>query len=266
MVALTHDSMPRDDGHPRRMGQRGVVCLTETGWESRGPPAAPMGFPEPEGPAAGLAGRVIAAQEAERARVARDLHDEVGQDLTSVLLGLRLVETALSADPPDSARALERTGEVRNLVAVALRDVRNMAYALRPAVLDDVGLLPALERLLIEVSGASLPVELLGRDALGAQRLDPNVETVVYRVVQEALTNVVRHAHATRATVALSRAGARLRAVVTDDGVGFSTTEEALRSVGLAGMSERAGLVRGRLSLRSRRGEGTVVTLEVPVA
>ena len=209
---------------------------------------------------------VIDAQEAERARVARDLHDETGQALTSVLLGLRLVETSLERPVPDLDDAKRRTAEVRELVADALADVRQLAFDLRPTVLDDVGLVAALRRLTGDLAarhGLAVQLALDGLDDDG--RFAPAVETVAYRVVQEALTNVVRHARATRVQVKLAVAGGCLRAVVADDGMGFDPSERRDRSLGLAGMRERTSLVGGRVDIGSTPGSGTTVALEVPV-
>lgn len=208
--------------------------------------------------------QVINAQEAERARVARDLHDDVGQALTSVLLGLRLVEGSLTRGSDDRDNARLRVADLRELVADALRRARQLAFELRPTVLDDVGLVPALERLtagLAERTGITIDLA----SALGVdERLEPDVETVVYRVVQEALTNVVRHAGAATASVVLARTGGTVRALVEDDGRGFDPSV-ADRHLGLEGMAERAELVGGRVDVTSAPGEGTSVVLEVPV-
>ncbi|HLF41259.1 MAG TPA: sensor histidine kinase, partial [Acidimicrobiia bacterium] len=209
---------------------------------------------------------VIGAQEAERARVSRDLHDQIGQGLTSVLLGLRLVETSLERDQPDLGDAQRRTAEVRELVADALADVRQLAFDLRPTVLDDVGLVAALRRLTGDLSARhglamELSLEVVDED----DRFPGEVETVVYRVVQEALTNVVRHARARRVQVALAQENSSLRAVVTDDGRGFDPAAAEGRSLGLAGMRERASLVGGSVTVTSTPASGTRVELEVPV-
>lgn len=210
--------------------------------------------------------RMIAAQEAERARVARDLHDQIGQSLTSVLLGQRLVIDSLSDDNPNLAGARSYAEEVRALVTDALGEVRRLAFDLRPTVLDDLGLVAALRRLAADLAERrSLHVEV----ALGGLRDDsrfaPELETVVYRVVQEALTNVARHAHASHVTVALTVEGTRLRAEVTDDGVGFDPPTGRPTSLGLAGMTERASLVGGELEIVSVPKVGTTVRLEVPL-
>src|SRR3546814_1073384 len=140
-----------------------------------------------------LLGQVIAAQEAERARVSRDLHDDVGQALTSVLLGLRLLEDSLIRPDVDPTDARRRVEELRELVADGLRRARQLAFDLRPTVLDDVGLAAALHRLPEDVaSRTGLPVDL-DAYALGPkERLSPELETVIYRVVQEALTTIGR--------------------------------------------------------------------------
>lgn len=215
-----------------------------------------------------LLAEVIAAQEAERARVARDLHDDVGQALTSVLLGLRLVEDAVAerGDDPDEARRY--TEDLRELVADALRRTRELAFELRPTVLDDVGLVAALERLTRAVSErAELPVALAVTGLGGDGRLRPEIETVVYRVIQEALTNVVRHAHASEVSVTVTAGPTSVRVLVEDDGVGFDPDNPPTGGhLGLEGMLERVELVRGTLRLLSGTGDGTTVLAEVPRA
>ena len=208
--------------------------------------------------------RVIAAQEAERARVARDLHDQIGQSLTSVLLGLRLVTDSLATDDPDLADARAHADEVRSLVADALGDVRQLAFDLRPTVLDDVGLVAALRRLAADLERRHGVVVAVTLDGVhDDSRFPSELETVLYRVVQEALTNVARHAKASNATVWISADPARLRGEVVDDGVGFERPDR-LTSLGLAGMVERASLVGGHVDVVSRPGAGTRVMVEVP--
>ena len=203
---------------------------------------------------------VIAAQEAERARVSRDLHDDMGQALTSVLLGLGLID---GQSDPD---ARQRVEELRELVADTLRRARQLAFDLRPTVLDDVGLAPALERLVADMAGRSALVVDAAVDGVPEHEgLAPEVATVVYRVVQEALTNVVRHAEASSASVAVTVSSGRLRAVVEDDGVGFGATRPDESYLGLQGMEERAELVGGTVRVTSVPGSGTTVVLEVPI-
>ena len=210
---------------------------------------------------------VIGAQEAERARVARDLHDDVGQALTSVLLGLHLVDGSLAGTDVDVDEARRRTDELRSLVADALRRARQLAFDLRPTVLDDVGLVPALQRLTEEVSaraGLSVTLNTPGLDP--DIRFPPEIETVIYRVAQEALTNVVRHAHASSADITIAMVGNTARALIDDDGVGFDPASPRTRPhLGLVGMAERAELVGGTVEVSSSPGAGTTVMLDVPV-
>jgi signal transduction histidine kinase len=213
-------------------------------------------------------GRVMDAQEAERARIARDLHDQIGQSLTSVLLSMRLVDRSLASDDPDLAEARSRTDDVRHLVAQALEEVRQLAFDLRPTVLDDIGLVAAVQRLagnLARRYEIRVDVALDGLD--DDARLPAEVETVVYRVVQEALTNVARHADAARVGITISTSvdPPAVRAVVADDGKGFEVSDDLLGTLGLAGMQERATLVHGRLDIESTPGVGTTVMVEAPL-
>jgi signal transduction histidine kinase len=200
--------------------------------------------------------RVIAAQEAERSRVARDLHDEIGQALTGVLLGVRLVESATGSDEVHT-----RAEELRRTVAGAIDSVQRLAFALRPAVLDDLGLVAALRRL-TEQAHDGLAVELETVDLDPVDRFAPEIETTAYRIVQESLTNVLRHSGATRASIVAGRNQHRLRIVVEDDGRGFDRSAVGTR-LGLRGMRERAELVGGTLRVDSEPGRGTSVVFEV---
>lgn len=212
-----------------------------------------------------MLGEVLAAQEAERARVSRDLHDDIGQALTSVLLGLHLVEGSLAGDDIDLVDGRRHVADVRGLVTDALMRARRLAFDLRPTVLDDIGLAPALQRLgddVAERSGLTVEVAVHGID--GDVRLAGEFETVVYRVVQEALTNVVRHARATTVSVTVTLANGRIRALVEDDGVGFDPdAPRAGRHLGVEGMTQRSELVGGVLIVDSRVGQGTTVRLEL---
>jgi signal transduction histidine kinase len=202
--------------------------------------------------------RVVEAQELERTRLARELHDETGQALTSILLGLKPVETAGTADEARTAVAA-----VRDLVVSTLQDVRRLAVELRPSALDDFGLVPALERLTAtwgEHSGMEVDLEA----RLADERLPADVETTLYRIVQEALTNVAKHAGASRVSILLTRrGGGRVAAVVEDDGRGFEPGET--NGLGLVGMRERVALAGGRLTIESSPGEGTTLVAEMPV-
>jgi signal transduction histidine kinase len=203
--------------------------------------------------------RVVEAQELERTRLARELHDETGQSLTSVLLGLRGVEEARNAEETREAAAA-----VRELVVQTLQGVRRLAVELRPSALDDFGLLPALERLTDTFSAQTgVAVEL--ESTLTKVRLPAEVETVVYRIVQEALTNVTKHARASRVSVFLARKEGAVAAVIEDDGVGFDSARAEDGGLGLLGMRERIGLMGGRFTVESRTGAGTTIAVEVPL-
>ncbi len=200
--------------------------------------------------------RLIEGQELERRRLARELHDETGQALTSVLLGLKAVEDA--EDIPAALR------DLRELVVGTLQDVRRLAVELRPKALDDFGLVPAVERLVETFrSSTGISVELESR--LGERRLPSEVETTLYRVIQEALTNIARHAGARRVSVLLVRRDSSATAVVEDDGGGFSIEDEKRGGIGLAGMRERLTLLDGRLLVESDPASGTTLVAEVPL-
>jgi len=202
--------------------------------------------------------RVVTAQELERRRLARELHDETGQALTSMLLGLKAVEDAGSTEEMRAASA-----DLRELVVQTLQDVRRLAVELRPRALDDFGLVPALERLtssLAEHTGIAVDFE----SALGDERLPSELETALYRIVQESLTNIVKHARATRVSVLVARREGEVVVVIEDDGAGFDP-ERPADGIGLLGMRERAELVEGTLTIESREGGGTTIIAEVPV-
>ena len=212
-----------------------------------------------------LLAAVIAAQEAERARVSRDLHDDIGQALTSVLLGLRLMEDAYVGEG-EGTEPNRHVDQLRHLIADALRRTRELAFQLRPTVLDDVGLAPALTRLVADVSERSGLIVDAVVDSLPERiGIPADVATVVYRVVQEALTNAVRHSYASSASVVVSTAAGRLRALIEDDGIGFDPAEPVSGHLGLQGMKERAELIEGTVRVVSAPGEGTTVVLEVPL-
>jgi signal transduction histidine kinase len=203
--------------------------------------------------------RVVAGQELERRRLARELHDETGQALTSILLGLRAVEESEGTDEMRRAAS-----DLRELVVATLQDVRRLAVQLRPKALDDFGLGPALERLAQTFAEATeMRVDVEAR--LGDERLPPEVETTLYRIVQEALTNIVKHAEATNVSILLLRRQAMATVVIEDDGKGFDPGNVQEEAVGLLGMQERVELHDGRLTVESVPGSGTTLVAEVPV-
>ena len=197
--------------------------------------------------------RIVSAQELERQRLARELHDETGQALTSILLGLKQLE---GKEAPEAVAAL------RELVVATLKDVRRLAVELRPKVLDDFGLVPALERLTQgfgEQTGIAVDLEA----GAIAERLPLEVETAIYRIVQEALTNVVKHARAQRVSVLVTRVDGKIKAVIEDDGGGFDPAESG-EGIGLVGMRERIKLLDGTLAVESSATSGTTIAAEVP--
>lgn len=205
--------------------------------------------------------RVVEGQELERKRLARELHDETGQALTSILLGLRSIEDATRDQP----KVRESVLSLRELVVSTLHDVRRLAVELRPKALDDFGLVPALERL-AETFGEQTEVDVQVQAALGEERLGPEIETALYRIVQEALTNVVKHAHANAISVVLTKKGDSVMALIEDDGQGFDPSQTAGDGLGMLGMRERIALLRGRVVVESSQGSGTTVVVEVPVS
>ena len=202
--------------------------------------------------------RAVEAQEVERRRLALELHDQTGQELTSVLLALRALEEAQSDE--DRRRTL---GEVRELVLQTLHDVRRLAVELRPKALDDFGLVPAVERLAESYQERTgMRVDVVSRLA---GRLPESIETTLYRVVQEALTNVVKHAEATNVSIVFATKGGSATAVVEDDGRGFTGDQAAAGGIGLAGMRERLALVGGRIEVETSPAQGTTIVAEAPL-
>ncbi|SEC70239.1 two-component system, NarL family, sensor histidine kinase UhpB [Nocardioides exalbidus] len=199
--------------------------------------------------------RALAAQEAERHRIAQELHDEVGQGLTVVLLGLKQVEQRAPAELVEELHAL------RESTRAGLDDVRRVARRLRPGVLEDLGLTSALAALATDFADHS-PAPVRRSFAPGLPTLSPEAEVVVYRVAQEALTNAARHADAHEVELSLQKLGGSVVLEVRDDGRGFSGLTEGS---GLMGMRERAALVRAELSVISQPRRGTTVRLRVPV-
>jgi two-component system sensor histidine kinase UhpB len=200
---------------------------------------------------------VLRAQEEERRRVARDLHDEVNQALTAILLRLE----ALAQDTPPER--VDDVREIKRLTNQAMDELLALARQLRPTILDDQGLVPALEaqaRGFEENTGIPTKLTLTGDPAT----LDDDTQTAVYRVAQEALSNAGRHGRAHAVELLLTTAGPAVQLQVRDDGRGFDPITARREGLGLDGMAERARLVGGELDLRSSPGSGTEITLRVP--
>jgi signal transduction histidine kinase len=203
--------------------------------------------------------RVVAAQELERRRLARELHDETGQALTSILLGLRSLEEFVDGDDERAAVA-----DLRRLAVDTLQDVRRLAVELRPKVLDDFGLEAALERLTRTFGEQTgLSVHFVG--GLDEEQLPPELATAFYRIVQEALTNVAKHAQARMVSILLTRKNRRVMLVIEDDGRGFDPARP-VDGFGIQGMRERVDLLGGTLKVESGAGAGTTLAVEVAVS
>ena len=237
-----------------------------------------------------LSTRAVSMQEAERRAIARELHDSAGQSLTAIRIHMQLIEglaaKAEPVPPPETTEAAgaapeqppgkapgDGKGRLRELAArttvmvdETLEEIRRAVNTLGPAVLDDVGLAEAIERACVDL-GERLEIEVDCDVQLPAQGLPPAIETSCYRVVQEALTNITRHAHPSHVQVRVRAEGGMATVRVRDDGRGFDP-EAALRagrSRGLVGMRERAELLGGELRIESTPGEGATVTAAFPV-
>jgi two-component system sensor histidine kinase UhpB len=210
-----------------------------------------------------LLAHLMEVQDAERRRVARDLHDGIGQSFTSLLLRLRLLEEATSLDA-----ARSQAGSLRGLSGEIYDQIRALARGLHPAVLDDLGLVEAVRRMTEDFESmqtASVKLHVFG---FSKERLPRRLETTAYRIVQESLTNCAKHAHASVIDVTLKLDHDHLTVTVSDDGCGFDSGDVARQAkkatFGLAGMRERALLLNGSFDVRSQPGGGTTVTLKVP--
>jgi two-component system sensor histidine kinase UhpB len=205
-------------------------------------------------------------QEEERARISRDLHDGIGQSLTALRIQLELLERRVAAE---GSSLSSDAASARELAESCLADVRQLSRMLRPPMLDDLGLGPTLRwlvRSLQEKTGMGIDLRLEGEPA----RSDPAVETLVYRIVQEALTNAVKHAGATSAAVAVTWGDRTIRVRVEDGGRGFDSarilSESDEAGFGVRGMRDRVHFYDGSFRLRSAPGSGTVVEAEIPLA
>jgi len=207
-----------------------------------------------------LSTRAVGMQEAERRAIARELHDSAGQSLTAIRIHLQLMEGLASG------RLEEIAGRTTTMVDETLEEIRRAVNTLGPAVLDDVGLAEAIERACIDLS-ERLEIEVDCEVMLPESSLTPAIETSCYRVVQETLTNITRHARPSLVAVRVATEGGMVRVTVTDDGRGFDPEAaiRAGRSRGLVGMRERAELLGGELRIDSAPGEGTKVTAEFPL-
>ena len=206
-----------------------------------------------------LSARLVDAQEAERRSLSRELHDEVGQSLSAVILELRILATGISARTEEQNRG--QIDLINHLVEDTIGVVRNMALLLRPSMLDDLGLIPALRWQAAQVSKRTGMNVTVVTDELG--QLPDEHKTCIYRVVQEAVHNCSRHAQAANIHIRVERTPLKLRLTVQDDGKGFEPSKS--KGLGLLGIEERAAQLGGKSQVQSQIGKGTVLSVELPL-
>lgn len=207
-----------------------------------------------------LSARLVQAQETERRSLSRELHDEVGQSLSAVLVELRNLSTGLGSQPEEHTRSQAEL--IRGLVESTIRVVRNMALLLRPSMLDDLGLLPALRWQAREVSKRTAMDVSVAAD-VASDDLPDDYKTCVYRVVQEALHNCSRHSQATTVRIRVQEEPNRLLLTIQDDGRGFDVKQS--KGLGLLGIEERVARLGGKCEVHSSLGSGTILAIELPM-
>jgi len=206
-----------------------------------------------------LSDRLVTAQEEERRNLSRELHDEIGQAMSAMLVDLGRLEAA----PPDGAKLGERLASTRRMAETCVGMVRNMALLLRPSMLDDLGLIPALRWQAREVTRRTgLPVKMVADDI--ADGLLDSHRTCLYRFVQEALNNCARHSRATQVRVVVREDPDGLSVSVQDNGIGFDPRQE--KGMGLLGMEERVERLNGAFRIESQPGHGTLISMHFPTA
>lgn len=206
-----------------------------------------------------LASQVVLAQEAERRRLSRELHDEIGQALTAVIFNLQAYQQALS-DASVKAHLQSSLSIIEN----TLRQVRDLALDLHPTILDDLGLVAALDwHVKHQAERSGLKIELI--TAQVETNLPAELKTTCFRIVQEALTNILRHAKAKQVRVELRQQRRQLELIIRDDGIGFDASAVRSASLGLLGMQERVALMHGRLRIKSAPGAGTEIRTRFPL-
>ena len=215
----------------------------------------------------GLSRELISSQELERAHLADALHEGLGQALTEISLDLGSIERDLRTEAVQYSG--QRLSEVREMANELDERISELAYDLRPSMLDHLGLLPTLRWFgdrLSQRTDVEITLDVIGFE----ERAPLEIETALYRVIQEALTNVAKHAHATEVRLRLEKQSKAVTVTIEDDGRGFDveelqTTEAPLEGLGLAGMKQRISLLGGRLDIRSKPGEGARIDFEIPL-
>jgi signal transduction histidine kinase len=216
-----------------------------------------------EGMRGELLKKVITAQEEERKRIARELHDETSQALSALLLS---IETGFRAAPEYVKKPLDQVKAMANRI---LDDVHRLIFDLRPSILDDLGLAAAVRwsgESRLESMGVDFSFEVIGSE----RRLTPEIETTLFRIAQEAISNIVRHAEAEAVLIKIEFGDEVIRLLIEDDGKGFDAGEavgsvQGTRGIGLLGLNERAALLDGTVRIHSEPGKGTRVHVEVPL-
>ncbi len=208
--------------------------------------------------------RLISAQEEERRRIARELHDEAGQALTMVMMELARATDAL---PKDAEEAKKKLAQSRSLASQALAELRKLIYNLRPEVLDQLGLVPALRsyaKSRLEAENIETQLRFEGLE----ERLSPQLEITLFRIIQEAITNIIRHSGASKVNIEVVATESAVTATIADDGRGFDVDSalQAPESWGLRGIRERVTVVGGELIIESRAGHGTCLRVHIPLA
>jgi PAS domain S-box-containing protein len=210
-----------------------------------------------------LTARLFHSQEEERKRIARELHDEAGQALTGVNFTMETIEKGLSTE---SDNIKELISDAKKQINRTYQEVRRMSYSLHPALLSDLGLEPALDSYLSSVSkhkGLEIDFKMVGFE----DRVDPAIETVLYRLSQEALTNALKHSQAKHFRLSIIKGYPQIIFLAEDDGIGFVINEfdQPKNGLGLLSMKERAAMLGGKFSLRTSPGEGTRIRIEIPI-
>jgi signal transduction histidine kinase len=212
-----------------------------------------------------LTARLFQSQEDERKRIARELHDEAGQALTGISLAL---ETILRHRSPEMEHIEEQILDIQKQINRTYQEMRRISHRLHPALLNDLGLEPALESCLARISKYSqieIDFKMVGFEG----RLDPQTETLLYRISQEAVNNTLKHSHATHFRLSIIKSYPNIIFLAEDNGIGFDQEqfERDGQALGLLGMRERASMVGGKFSLRTSRGDGkgTRIRIEIPI-
>ncbi|HEY83261.1 MAG TPA: HAMP domain-containing protein [Dehalococcoidia bacterium] len=207
--------------------------------------------------------RLISAQEEERRRVARELHDEAGQALSAIMMNL---SRAIEALPDEATEAKEKLAQSRSLAARTLADLRKLIYDLRPEVLDQLGLVPALRSYVkshLEAQKIKAQLSFIGLK----DRLSPQVEITLFRIIQEAITNIIRHSGASEVNIQVTAKNSMVTTTIKDNGKGFDVEAafQAPESWGLRGIRERVAILGGELKIESKRGKGTSIEFRIPL-